>query len=56
VWRWLNTGSTGYRDIYKIWVKIFVVVFGMAMRMAVFVAPVRLFVGDLHSLNSLEHQ
>ncbi len=32
------------------------VMVGMAMLMAVFVAPVQLFVGDLHGLNTLEHQ
>lgn len=32
------------------------VMLGMAMIMAVFVAPLQLFVGDLHGLNTLEHQ
>ena len=32
------------------------VMFGMAMIMAVFVAPVQLVVGDMHGLNTLEHQ
>jgi len=32
------------------------VMFGMAMIMAVFVAPVQLVLGDLHGLNTLEHQ
>ncbi len=32
------------------------VMFGMAMIMAVFVAPLQLFVGDMHGLNTLEHQ
>jgi cytochrome bd ubiquinol oxidase subunit I len=32
------------------------VMFGMAMLMAVFVAPLQLFVGDMHGLNTLEHQ
>jgi len=32
------------------------VMFGMAMIMAVFVAPLQLFFGDLHGLNTLEHQ
>ena len=32
------------------------VMFGMAMIMAVFVAPAQLVVGDLHGLNTLEHQ
>jgi cytochrome d ubiquinol oxidase subunit I len=32
------------------------VMFGMAMIMAVFVAPLQLILGDLHGLNTLEHQ
>lgn len=32
------------------------IMFGMAMIMAVFVAPLQLVVGDLHGLNTLEHQ
>ena len=32
------------------------VMFGMAMIMAVFVAPLQLVLGDLHGLNTLEHQ
>jgi cytochrome d ubiquinol oxidase subunit I len=32
------------------------IMLGMAMIMAVFVAPTQLFVGDLHGLNTLEHQ
>lgn len=32
------------------------VMFGMAMIMAVFVAPMQLLLGDLHGLNTLEHQ
>ena len=32
------------------------VMFGMAMIMAVFVAPVQLLIGDAHGLNTLEHQ
>ncbi len=32
------------------------VMLGMAMIMAVFVAPIQLFFGDLHGLNTLEHQ
>ena len=32
------------------------VMFGMAMIMAIFVAPMQLFFGDLHGLNTLEHQ
>ena len=30
--------------------------FGMAMIMAIFVAPMQLVLGDLHGLNTLEHQ
>lgn len=30
-WRWLKTGNTLYRDIYKLWVKIFAVTFGMGV-------------------------
>jgi cytochrome bd ubiquinol oxidase subunit I len=30
-WRWLKTGNTKYRDIYKMWVKIFAVAFGMGV-------------------------
>lgn len=30
-WRWLKTGDTVYRDIYKLWVKIFAVTFGMGV-------------------------
>lgn len=30
-WRWLKTGNEVYRDIYKFWVKIFAVAFGMGV-------------------------
>ncbi len=30
-WRWLRTGNEVYRDIYKFWVKIFAVAFGMGV-------------------------
>jgi cytochrome d ubiquinol oxidase subunit I len=30
-WRWLKTGKTVYRDIYKFWIKIFAVAFGMGV-------------------------
>jgi cytochrome d ubiquinol oxidase subunit I len=30
-WRWLSTGQQVYRDIYKFWVKIFAVAFGMGV-------------------------
>ena len=45
---------------WYLWRKKFVehakVMFAMAMLMAIFVAPVQIFVGDLHGLNTLEHQ
>lgn len=30
-WRWLQTGKTVYADIYRMWVKIFAVTFGMGV-------------------------
>ena len=30
-WRWLRTGNEVFRDIYKFWVKIFAVAFGMGV-------------------------
>ncbi|UCG11830.1 MAG: cytochrome ubiquinol oxidase subunit I [Deltaproteobacteria bacterium] len=30
-WRWLKTGNTIYREIYRMWVKIFAVTFGMGV-------------------------
>ncbi len=30
-WRWLKTGNQHYRDVYKFWVKIFAVAFGMGV-------------------------
>ncbi|NDE91111.1 MAG: cytochrome ubiquinol oxidase subunit I [Alphaproteobacteria bacterium] len=30
-WRWLRTGNEVYRDVYKFWVKIFAVAFGMGV-------------------------
>jgi cytochrome d ubiquinol oxidase subunit I len=30
-WRWLKTGDTTYREIYRMWVKIFAVTFGMGV-------------------------
>ena len=30
-WRWLKTGNTLYREIYRLWVKIFAVTFGMGV-------------------------
>ncbi len=45
---------------YYLWRKLHVsharVMFGMAMIMAIFVAPFQLVIGDLHGLNTLKHQ
>jgi cytochrome d ubiquinol oxidase subunit I len=30
-WRWLKTGNTAYAEIYRMWVKIFAVTFGMGV-------------------------
>ena len=30
-WRWLKTGDEIYKDVYKMWVKIFAVTFGMGV-------------------------
>ncbi len=30
-WRWLKTGNPVYRDVYKFWIKIFAVAFGMGV-------------------------
>lgn len=30
-WRWLATGKAAYRDLYKFWVRIFAVAFGMGV-------------------------
>ena len=30
-WRWLKTGNTVYEEIYRMWVKIFAVTFGMGV-------------------------
>ncbi len=30
-WRWLKTRNTHYRDVYKMWVKIFAVTFGLGV-------------------------
>jgi cytochrome bd-type quinol oxidase subunit 1 len=30
-WRWLKTGKAVYREIYRMWVKIFAVTFGMGV-------------------------
>lgn len=45
---------------YYLWRKIYVpharIMLGMAMLMAVFVAPLQVFLGDMHGLNTLKHQ
>ena len=45
---------------FYLWRKLHVgharVMFGMAMIMAIFVAPLQLVIGDLHGLNTLKHQ
>lgn len=58
---YLTTAFTvGGVAAWYLWCKKFVaharIMFGMAMLMAVFVAPVQIFIGDLHGLNTLEHQ
>ena len=30
-WRWLRTGDTAYAEVYRLWVKIFAVTFGMGV-------------------------
>ena len=30
-WRWLKTGNEYFRDLYKFWIKIFAVAFGMGV-------------------------
>ena len=30
-WRWLKTGDTRFKDLYKFWIKIFAVAFGMGV-------------------------
>lgn len=30
-WRWLHTGNPVYQDLFKFWVKIFAVAFGMGV-------------------------
>ena len=30
-WRWLKTGNQVYADVYRMWVKIFAVTFGMGV-------------------------
>lgn len=45
---------------FYLWRKTYIpharIMLGMAMLMAVFVAPVQIFLGDLHGLNTLKHQ
>lgn len=45
---------------YYLWCKIYVqharIMFGMAMIMAIFVAPTQLFIGHIHGENTMEHQ
>ncbi len=58
---YLTTAFTvGGISAYYLWRNIHVkhakIMFAMAMLMAVFVAPIQLFVGDAHGLNTLEHQ
>lgn len=58
---YLTTAFTvGGIGAWYLWNKRYVeharIMFGMAMLMAVFIAPTQLFVGDLHGLNTLEHQ
>ncbi|MFZ7125215.1 MAG: cytochrome ubiquinol oxidase subunit I [Desulfobacterales bacterium] len=49
-------GVGGYYLLRGFHVKHARVMFGMAMIMAVFVAPMQLLFGDLHGLNTFEHQ
>lgn len=58
---YLTTAFTvGGISAYYLWRNIHVkhakIMFAMAMLMAVFVAPIQLFAGDAHGLNTLEHQ
>ena len=58
---YLTTAFTvGGISAYYLWRRVHVkhakIMFAMAMLMAVFVAPIQLFVGDAHGLNTLEHQ
>jgi len=49
-------GVGAYYMLRKKYVSHARIMFGMAMLMAAFVAPLQLVVGDLHGLNTLEHQ
>lgn len=58
---YLTTAFTvGGISAYYLWLRVHIkhakIMFAMAMLMAVFVAPIQLFVGDAHGLNTLEHQ
>lgn len=58
---YLTTAFTvGGISAYYLWLRVHVkhakIMFAMVMLMAVFVAPIQLFVGDAHGLNTLEHQ
>lgn len=58
---YLTTAFTvGGISAYYLWRNIHVkhakIMFAMAMLMAVFIAPIQLFAGDAHGLNTLEHQ
>jgi cytochrome d ubiquinol oxidase subunit I len=35
-WCWLKTGNTHFRDVYKFWIKIFAVTFGMGGYLVLF--------------------
>ena len=49
-------GTAAYYLVKKVHVKHAKIMFAMAMLMAVFVAPLQLFIGDAQGLNTLEHQ
>ncbi len=49
-------GMGGYYLLRRKFIPHARIMFGMAMIMAVFVAPLQLFLGDMHGLNTLEHQ
>lgn len=58
---YLNTAFVvGGIGAYYLWRKIYVphakIMFGMAMLMAVFVAPMQLFIGHMHGENTMHHQ
>ncbi len=49
-------GISAYYLLRKQFVSHARIMFGMAMLMAIFVAPLQLLVGDMHGLNTLDHQ